>query len=257
MGIQAMHRLRDAPALARVSGELDGMLRRLRDEDRLPAFATPSHTPVGAPDIDNADWLLMLGALAARLRQLGGQPSGDNDQIQIDTLDCAEALDSLHASLGHRLGRANGHAHAVPPPDLQPPTPAVMYVDLGGLVTLSMLHGQEGSGELLEIVNARLVQVLRSNDRVSHLGGDVFVGLLSCRLDGGSLGRLAARVFDAASAPVSAGRLKFSVRPSIGLAIYPCDGVNATTLLANANAAMARAKRLRMEFAFYDRNSDR
>lgn len=256
MGMQAIHGLRDAPALARVSGELDGMLRLLRSEDRLLAFETRAHMPVGAPEIDSADLILMLGALAARLRQLSGQPCADTDQIHIDTLNCAEALDSLHASLEHRLGRANGHAHAVPPSDLQPPTPAVMCVDLGGLVTLSTLHGQEGSGELLEIVSARMVQALRSNDRVTHLGGDVFVGLLSSRPDGGGLHRLAARVFDAASAPVSAGKLKFSVRPSIGIAIYPGDGANARTLLANAHAAMARAKRLRMEFAFYDRNTD-
>jgi predicted signal transduction protein with EAL and GGDEF domain len=54
------------------------------------------------------------------------------------------------------------------------------------------------------------------------------------------------------SAPVRVGKLKLSVRPSIGIARSPADGVTTEALLKSADAAMYRAKREQTGYAFFD-----
>lgn len=63
-------------------------------------------------------------------------------------------------------------------------------------------------------------------------------------------------MFAAVSAPVKIGDLRLSVRPSIGIAMCPADGVTTDTLLKNADAAMYFAKRRRTGYAFFDQCAD-
>jgi predicted signal transduction protein with EAL and GGDEF domain len=60
-------------------------------------------------------------------------------------------------------------------------------------------------------------------------------------------------MFAAVSAPLQLGALSFTVRPSIGIAIWPGDGITAERLLEHADTAMYRAKRERSGHAFFDR----
>ena len=87
-------------------------------------------------------------------------------------------------------------------------------------------------------------------DLVSRLGGDEFGCLLSGLDDRAQLVQLAAKVYDAVSAPCKVGQLRLLVRPSIGIAICPVDGETSDELLHNADAAMYQAKRLGLRHAF-------
>lgn len=106
---------------------------------------------------------------------------------------------------------------------------------------------------MLRIVAARLTRALRADDVVSRQGGDEFACLLSvvppCT---GRLERLAHELFDAVAEPFQLGELQLTVQPSIGIAVWPCDGTTAEVLLRNADIAMYRAKRRHCRQAFFD-----
>jgi predicted signal transduction protein with EAL and GGDEF domain len=67
-----------------------------------------------------------------------------------------------------------------------------------------------------------------------------------------ALDRLAATLFDTVSEPFQIGTHCFTVCPSIGVAMWPADGMTAERLIEHADAAMYRAKRQHSGHAFFD-----
>ena len=133
---------------------------------------------------------------------------------------------------------------------------AVMYLDLDGFKAINDAHGHEAGDELLRIVAARLARAVRAEDVVGRLGGDEFACVLEGVPDREQLSHLACKLYDAVSAPFKIGGLELVVRASIGIALFPTDGVTADALLESADAAMYRAKRQRTGYGFCDRAAD-
>ena len=134
------------------------------------------------------------------------------------------------------------------------PTPtaalAVLFLDLDDFKPINDRHGHDIGDELLRIVAQRLSRIMREGDLVCRLGGDEFACLLPNAMGHAQLSRLAAQMFDAVSAPVQVATLELSVRPSIGIAVFPTDGDTTSALLQRADAAMYHAKRQQLGYAF-------
>jgi diguanylate cyclase (GGDEF)-like protein len=130
---------------------------------------------------------------------------------------------------------------------------AVLFLDLDDFKPVNDLYGHDAGDEVLRIVAARLARVVRSEDMMSRLGGDEFACLPADTLNLEQLSQLAAKLVGVVSAPMKVGRLTLTIRPSIGVAIYPADGRTAGELLSNADTAMYGAKRERCGYAFCDR----
>lgn len=129
---------------------------------------------------------------------------------------------------------------------------AVFFVDLDGFKAINDAHGHAAGDELLAIVAARLARALRSNDVVGRMGGDEFACLLRDIREPGQLSRLACKVHETVSAPIKIGDLLISVRPSIGVSMFPQGGLSSDALLKSADEAMYRAKREQTGHAFYE-----
>ncbi len=127
---------------------------------------------------------------------------------------------------------------------------AVLYLDLDGFKPINDAHGHDIGDKLLQIVAARLSRAVRAGDMVSRLGGDEFACLIEGIADRGQLVHLADKLFDAVSAPLGIGALELVVRPSIGIAVSPSDGVTAERLIESADTAMYCAKRAGAGYAF-------
>jgi EAL domain-containing protein (putative c-di-GMP-specific phosphodiesterase class I) len=84
--------------------------------------------------------------------------------------------------------------------------------------------------------------VVRTADTVARFGGDEFVLIGTSIGDAGDAEALAARVMDVLQAPVRIAAIDIHTSPSIGIALYPDDGVSMQALLAHADAAMYSAK---------------
>jgi diguanylate cyclase len=133
---------------------------------------------------------------------------------------------------------------------------AVFYLDLDGFKLINDSHGHGVGDELLRIVATRLAHAMRAEDMVCRMGGDEFACLLVDPMDREHLSGLACKLFDTVSAPVQVGTLNLSVRPSIGIAMSPTDGLAGDVLLRSADAATYHAKRQRMGYTFFSRPGD-
>jgi diguanylate cyclase (GGDEF)-like protein len=127
---------------------------------------------------------------------------------------------------------------------------AVLYIDLDGFKAINDEHGHAIGDQLLGIVAQRMQRAIRAEDMVSRWGGDEFACLVFGLSSHQQLCRLAAFLFDAVLAPLCIGKLKLTVRPSIGIAKCPDDDMSADGLIHKADAAMYRAKREQTGYAF-------
>ncbi|MFZ4528339.1 MAG: putative bifunctional diguanylate cyclase/phosphodiesterase, partial [Undibacterium curvum] len=87
----------------------------------------------------------------------------------------------------------------------------------------------------------RLSHNLREDDVVSRLGGDEFIVLLN-NINEHKVEKVVQKMIDVVSAPFMINGFELNITPSIGIAVYPCDGRDLETLSRNADAAMYMAK---------------
>lgn len=125
----------------------------------------------------------------------------------------------------------------------QPPVLAVIYLDLDGFKALNDAYGHDIGDRILNLVAARLTHAVRAEDLVSRLGGDEYACLITGVSSRERLQHIATKLFEAVSHPFTIETLALSVRPSIGIAVYPSDGITAHALLQAADSAMYQAKR--------------
>ena len=119
---------------------------------------------------------------------------------------------------------------------------AVLFIDLDNFKWVNDSLGHDAGDVLLCEVAARLQKTLRAGDTPARFGGDEFVVLLS-RIDNPAYAFAAAeRIVALLSEPFDLGGREVFTSPSIGLAISE-PGMDAETMLRNADAAMYEAKR--------------
>jgi diguanylate cyclase (GGDEF)-like protein/PAS domain S-box-containing protein len=119
---------------------------------------------------------------------------------------------------------------------------AVLFLDLDGFKHINDSLGHSIGDRLLQSVAHRLVDCARASDTVSRQGGDEFVVLLSEMERSEDAAIAARRVLTAVSEPHSIDQHDLHVTASIGVSVYPDDGVDAETLIKNADTAMYQAK---------------
>lgn len=141
---------------------------------------------------------------------------------------------------------------------------AVLYLDLDNFKRVNDTLGHAVGDELLSLVAARLRSSLRSDEsvddqptaRASHiarLGGDEFIVVLPSIRSADDAAAVAARLIAELQEPMRLALHTLVVTPSIGIALFPGDGVEVDTLLRNADLAMYFAKRKGPGmFAFFD-----
>jgi len=118
---------------------------------------------------------------------------------------------------------------------------ALIMLDLDGFKLLNDRFGHAAGDEVLCDVAAALTQAMRGQDTVARLGGDEFC-VLAPETDGPHTLPLARRIA-ATVAEATAGIETLSA--SVGVAVFPDDGVNAGALLQAADERLLAAKRER------------
>jgi diguanylate cyclase (GGDEF)-like protein len=84
---------------------------------------------------------------------------------------------------------------------------------------------------------------VRSSDAVSRRGGDEFVVLLSEITHSDQAARCAEKILKALSAAHDVGGQELRITASVGISVYPEDGLDPDALLKSADAAMYEAKK--------------
>jgi predicted signal transduction protein with EAL and GGDEF domain len=106
---------------------------------------------------------------------------------------------------------------------------------------------------LLCEVAARLRKVIRPTDVIARLGGDEFVVAAHCTSGQAAAARIADKLLDVLTAPVTVGGIDVIVGASIGISLYPQDAQTRELLFQTADTAMYRAKSAgRNRFRFFE-----
>jgi diguanylate cyclase (GGDEF)-like protein/PAS domain S-box-containing protein len=129
----------------------------------------------------------------------------------------------------------------------------VLFVDLDNFKFINDSLGHNAGDELLKTIAKRMVSCIRATDTVVRIGGDEFVIVLFDQpKDADVISETVRKIQSAIAEPVRLEGHDLSVTSSIGIANYPNDGVDTDALLANADAALYRAKDVgRDNFQFY------
>jgi diguanylate cyclase (GGDEF)-like protein/PAS domain S-box-containing protein len=119
---------------------------------------------------------------------------------------------------------------------------AVLFLDLDNFKQVNDSLGHAVGDLLLQSVARRLTRWLREEDTVARIGGDEFIILLQGTSGPDFAVHVAKRILASVSEPVVVKEHELYVTACVGITLYPHDGKDIETLVANADIAMYRAK---------------
>jgi diguanylate cyclase len=119
---------------------------------------------------------------------------------------------------------------------------ALIFLDLDRFKTINDSLGHEVGDELLRQVSNRLREETRKSDTVARLGGDEFVVLMEGLADPELVAELADKLIEAIGRPIMAHSYVLTTSASIGVSVFPQDGINSVDLMKSADLAMYHAK---------------
>jgi diguanylate cyclase (GGDEF)-like protein len=138
----------------------------------------------------------------------------------------------LHDRVGHALARAHRHERPV----------ALMLLDIDGFRSINDAFGYAAGDQVLATVGTRLTATLRGGDTASRPGADEFALLLEDMADESNFVQISDRVNEALGRPITLDGRELTISACTGIARATADD-DADTLLRNADAALAAAKR--------------
>ena len=121
---------------------------------------------------------------------------------------------------------------------------AVLFLDLDGFKRVNDSMGHESGDSLLTLAANRLSESVREEDTVCRLGGDEFIVLIKGLEKSEDARQVASNLIARFREPVMLEGRELVITTSIGIAMYPTDGLTPAELLRNSDTAMYHAKDL-------------
>lgn len=129
---------------------------------------------------------------------------------------------------------------------------ALMFIDLDRFKQINDNLGHDAGDALLTEVARRIDASVRGSDLVARLGGDEFTVILENIHSGDNATHVADKILAALEQPLNINGHELVSTPSIGITVFPDDGVDIDQLLGNADSAMYKAKEKgRNTYCFY------
>ena len=128
----------------------------------------------------------------------------------------------------------------------------LLYIDLDDFKSVNDSLGHDAGDLLLQGIAKRLQNVARETDFVARLSGDEFCILVSDIDDDYTTAHVAQRCLEVISKPIELLARKFTPACSIGIAHYPEDAQDLSTLIKAADTSLYAAKECgKNQYAFY------
>ncbi len=128
----------------------------------------------------------------------------------------------------------------------------VLFIDLNGFKGVNDSYGHLVGDLLLKEVAFRLKIAVRGTDMISRLGGDEFVALLT-RIADEDMITVATRVMACFDEAFEIYNHEIRIGASIGISIYPDDGLDLETLIKKADQAMYTVKsKGKSDYSFFE-----
>jgi len=119
---------------------------------------------------------------------------------------------------------------------------AILFLDIDNFKLINDSLGHIAGDKILVKVTERLHRCIKEFDLLARFGGDEFMIALTDIDDIESINNTAKQLIDCFEKPFSLQKKDYYISTSIGIAIYPVDGVDSITLMKNADTALYEAK---------------
>jgi diguanylate cyclase (GGDEF)-like protein len=135
---------------------------------------------------------------------------------------------------------------------------ALLLMDLDHFKEINDGLGHYAGDQLLKLIGPRLAPLLeRTQGEIARLGGDEFAVIMRGTADDGELLANAAELVVTLREPFQVGMMQLGIDASVGVAVFPADGGDGSTLLRCADIAMYEAKRKGVRVELYSPSLDR
>ncbi|HEV2427199.1 MAG TPA: GGDEF domain-containing protein, partial [Acidimicrobiales bacterium] len=210
--------------------------------------ATRQHVSEVAVDLGVATLLVAGARLALSARSLRDMTEERHRQANTDELtglgnrrQLSHVLDTFFEGETERPGA--------------PRQLAFLFVDLNHFKEINDTFGHPAGDELLRQLGPRLTAVVGHLGTVVRLGGDE-LGVVLMDVDESGATDVARRVVAEVEAPFRLHQINASVGASIGIAMYPGDAADSSSLMWCADVAMYRAKLGGTPYVVFDQSLD-
>lgn len=133
--------------------------------------------------------------------------------------------------------------HAVATAALRGSQLAVLFLDLDNFKNINDSLGHAIGDMLLQSVAQALTDCTRARDTIARQGGDEFIIVMPLEKSTEDAALAAEKILAHVSQPHDIDGHMLHVNASIGISAFPLDGLDAATLLKNADTAMFHAKK--------------
>ncbi len=120
---------------------------------------------------------------------------------------------------------------------------AVLFIDLDKFKSVNDDYGHQAGDYILRTVAGRLKSIIRSTDTISRIGGDEFIIMIRDLKDSANAEKIATAALETLSMAFNYKKNQLFIGASIGISIFPKHGIDADTLIKNADSAMYEVKR--------------
>jgi len=205
----------------------------------------------GAADYMLKDNLVRLGAAVEReVREFKDRRARRQAEEMVDFISHHDQLTGLpnrarfEENFARALEGSNGGRKML----------ATMFLDIDRFKQINDTLGHAAGDEVMRTVADRLLKSVRFGDCVGRWGGDEFALLFVDLARVENAAHIAQKLLDTIREPMTIHGHELFVTGGIGIALYPSDGSDVSTLTRNAEAAMYRSKEQgRDEYQFYTR----
>lgn len=119
---------------------------------------------------------------------------------------------------------------------------AVIFIDLDEFKYINDTYGHNDGDAVLIAIARRLKKLFRSSDVIARIGGDEFLAALRDITEQKYLERILENLIKVLNEPIFLSEKEVVVGCSVGVSLYPQDGVDLDELVKNADRAMYRVK---------------
>jgi diguanylate cyclase (GGDEF)-like protein len=131
---------------------------------------------------------------------------------------------------------------------------ALFFIDLDNFKELNDTFGHRTGDSALRLAAKRMKEVVRTSDLVARVGGDEFIAVFNTTKSMQNLSFIAEKLIKSLSQPLKFGNGEINLQGSIGISLYPADGLTFSELSEKADRALYRSKQAgKGAFEFYSK----